>query len=192
MKEVDRYLLVDFSDFMNLSLRLCALLLAEHKKEPFDYLLSVQRGGAVMSKILSDILNVPIATVTLSSYNNLGKTKEPKVTQEVSVNITDRKILVLDEISDTGETLHVLEKYLSAMQPRQLKTATLFVKPHTTFTPDYHVMNTDKWIIFPYELREMCDFIEKKYSDNHELVHEIHDYFKRNGVSDELVSVISN
>lgn len=190
MKEIDRYLLVDFSDFMDLSLRLCARVLAEHKKEPFDYLISVQRGGAVMSKILSDILEVPIGTVTISSYNNLGKTSKPTVTQQLSVEIADKKILVLDEISDTGETLHVLQKYFIAMKPKSIKTATLFVKPHSTFMPDYHIENTSKWIIFPYELREMCDFIRKKYADDEDLVRELRAYFKRNGVSDDLVSVI--
>lgn len=192
MKEVEQFLLMDFADFMDLSLQLCKAVLPSHRQRPFDYLISIQRGGAVMSKILSDVLEVPIATVTATSYVHLNKTRTPIITQDISTDISEKKVLVLDEISDTGETLTVLIKHLESHKPNIIETATLFIKPHTTFTPTYHVVETKQWIVFPYELKEMCVFINTKYADKPELVKEITAYLKRNGARDELLSVLHN
>ena len=70
------------------------------------------------------------------------------------MNVVGKKVLVVDEVADTGASLklvklHVLEKGASAV-----KMATLYFKPRSVFKPDYFVKETNRWIVFPWELKE--------------------------------------
>ena len=40
--------------------------------------------------------------------------------------------------------------------PRNIYTATLYVKPTTILTPDFYAEITDAWIIFPWEKAELA------------------------------------
>ena len=66
-------------------------------------------------------------------------------------DLDDAKILVIDDISDKGETLLKLYRDYPAW-----KTATLQVKPHTAKVPTYYaeMVPNDTWIVYPWEKNE--------------------------------------
>jgi uncharacterized protein len=154
-----KFAFISFEHFNQLCTQL-ALSLRENE-ERIDYIVSIQRGGAVMSKIISDLLNIPIATITASSYIDGQKVETPSIIQDISIDVAGKNLVVVDEISDTGATLKVVDDYLKARKAASVKTATLFVKTGTTFTPDYWLETLDKWIVFPYELKETADTLRK-------------------------------
>jgi hypoxanthine phosphoribosyltransferase len=55
-------------------------------------------------------------------------------------------VLIVDDVSDTGETLIMAQK-----QMPWADTLTLFVKPQTKFKPTYFWSETDRWIEYPWE-----------------------------------------
>jgi hypothetical protein len=97
------------------------------------------------------------------------------------VDIKGKKVVVLDEISESGKTLIFVKKYLTKMHPSQMIFATLFIKPKTKLIPDLYLQNTSKWIVFPYELREMYDLVSGKNFSKLARV-EYTKYLKINGV----------
>ena len=149
-----------------------------------DYLVSIQRGGALMSLMLSDLISLPIATLTISSYKDGQKVNQPILTQRISTDLANKNILLLDEISDTGSTLKQAVKHLATVHPKSIHTATMFTKSHSEFIPDFYIENEDRWIVFPYELKEtlgspLMDDVEEK--------DKIIAYFKSCGYSDKSI-----
>jgi hypoxanthine phosphoribosyltransferase len=129
-----------------------------------DLIVGVSRGGWAPGRILSDLLeNTHTANVKIEFYVGLGKTtRKPVITQPISEDITGKKVLVVDDVSDTGESLkvamdHVLEKGAS-----EAKTVTVYFKPHSSFKPDFFAGSTSDWIIFPWERLEAIKLLIKE------------------------------
>jgi len=73
-------------------------------------------------------------------------------------NASDR-LLIVDDIFDTGRSVQaVLKKLQSKMRanlPTTIRIATILYKPDnnkTNIQPDFYVATTDKWVVFPHEL----------------------------------------
>ena len=86
-------------------------------------------------------LPVRIELVKAKSYREQQTTPGELVIDAGTLpNLTDQHLLLIDDIFDTGQTMHGLIEVLSAMQPASLKTAVLLWKRdrnETELTPDY-------------------------------------------------------
>jgi len=126
------------------------------EKEQFDGMVGISRGGLALTRILSDLLDTQNVMITRCEYyTDIGeKKKKPVITQKIQGNISGKKILVVDDVADSGESMSVIKEYLRAKHPSDLKVSTIFVKPWSKMLPDYFVARTDAWIIFPWEYYE--------------------------------------
>ncbi|CAN5116484.1 phosphoribosyltransferase [soil metagenome] len=133
----------------------CLALYPKIKHITFDCIVSISRGGTVVSRIISDLLEtLPISHITISSYHDLKKLDKPILTEESNRDFTDHTVLLIDEVSDTGETFHVAVDYLKKKGVKKIYTLSPYIKPHTTFHPDFWTQSIDAWIIFPYDILE--------------------------------------
>ena len=78
----------------------------------------------------------------LSSYSGTNSTGEMIVRRDVSVDIRDRHVLILEDIYDTGSSLDFTYRHLMAKGPASIKICTLLDKPERrkpgiTLKPDY-------------------------------------------------------
>jgi len=121
-----------------------------------DLIVGVSRGGWTPARILSDLLeNTRTANIKIEFYTGLAKTgTKPIVTQPISDVIAKKNALVVDDVSDTGESLKVALEHLLKMGASSVKTVTIFYKPHSIFKPDFFATSTSDWIIFPWERLE--------------------------------------
>jgi hypoxanthine phosphoribosyltransferase len=121
-----------------------------------ELIVGVSRGGWAPGRILSDLLeNAHTANLKIEFYTGLGKTsRKPIVTQPITEDITHKNILVVDDVSDTGESLLLALDHVREKNPGQVRTATVFYKPHSKLKPDYFAGETSDWIIFPWERLE--------------------------------------
>ncbi|MFQ6068657.1 MAG: phosphoribosyltransferase, partial [Candidatus Bathyarchaeia archaeon] len=121
-----------------------------------DIIVGVSRGGWTPARVLSDLLENPeIANVKAEFYLGVAETKEePVITQAVSVNVKGMKVLVVDDVSDTGKSLSLVKTHLLEQGAKDLKIATLYYKPWSVTIPDYYEKTTRDWIIFPWERKE--------------------------------------
>lgn len=157
--------------------------------EKFDTIIAISRGGLVLARILSDFLNLPIYNISIESYTGINQHKEPKVTQEIeSVDLNGKKILLVDEICDSGKTFERAVSYLSSVGVSQgkriyIKSACLILKSKSSFQPDFFEEKIDKWVVFPYEVRETIEALRDKFK--------IEDFIKL-GFYEEMVKEIIN
>ena len=121
-----------------------------------DLIVGVSRGGWAPARILSDLLeNTRTANIKIEFYTGLAKTAtKPIVTQPISDIIAHKNTLVVDDVSDTGESLKVALEHLLKMGAASVKAVTIYYKPHSVFKPDYFAESTSDWIIFPWERLE--------------------------------------
>ncbi len=71
-------------------------------------------------------------------------------------DIKDRRVLLVDDTTDTGDTLRVSLEYLREFGPGEIRTAVLVHKATSSFAPDYHIVKIAKWrwVIFPWHFHE--------------------------------------
>ncbi len=148
------YEVISWDDIGDLTFKLAQQILATNQK--YDRLIALARGGVSITQALGDALAVKkISVIQTEMYTGINeKTATPVVIQPLAATIKDERVLVVDDLADSGETLLFISQYLSAQAPKDVKLATLFRKPWTKVTPDFYVGDSEAWVIFPWEVRE--------------------------------------
>tara|TARA_A100001037_G_scaffold244817_1_gene225864 strand:+ start:49168 stop:49632 length:465 start_codon:yes stop_codon:yes gene_type:complete len=134
----------------------CENLAIRLKGEKFDSVVGVSRGGLIPATIMAEKMQVrQLRTVGVRSYqlSGLGKRTKSVLYQSCAPYLVG-DILVIDDISDTGETFKFLMNHFGKnKQINKIITCSLFVRRSTSFVPDYY--HTDivgnEWIVFPWE-----------------------------------------
>jgi hypoxanthine phosphoribosyltransferase len=121
-----------------------------------DLIIGVSRGGWAPARIMSDLLeNANTASIRIEFYLAPGVTaRKPVISQAIMVPVKGVNVLVVDDVSDTGESLKVAVEHLDVCGAKAIKTATLYYKPQSIFKPDFFIIQTEQWIIFPWERLE--------------------------------------
>lgn len=152
-----------WEDFHKYSFNLAKKITFSNLK--LDMIVAISRGGLVLARILSDFLDLPIFNIAIESYADINESKEPRVTQDIgSAEIRGKKILLVDEICDSGKTFERAVAYLNSVEPLQIKSACLVLKSKSTFTPAFYEKKIDKWVVFPYEVRETVESLRGKFN----------------------------
>lgn len=157
-----------FMDLTYLSWEQVSTMLKElaNKVESYqpDILVGISRGGLIPVRLLSDFLdNHNIATIKIEFYKTIGKTKKfPKLTQPLQVDITGKKVLLVDDVADTGRSLAVAKEHIKKAGAAEIRVATLHYKSKSIVKPDYFIESTEKWLVYPWEIQETKRELAKK------------------------------
>jgi len=136
------------------------------KAENFDLVVALAKGAWPMSRSLVDYSQIKeLASLGVKFYKGINqRLNEPSVYQELPIEIKNKKILLFDDVADTGESLRFAKDYLLQKGAKEVKVATLLYKPWSVVEPDYYGATTEAWIIFPFERREMIDLLGKSWT----------------------------
>lgn len=121
-----------------------------------DVILAVGRGGFVPSVLLSHHLDCTVVNFGLKSYKD-KQAGDIVVTQPPGLlfnsNYREKKVVVVDDLSDKGQTLQYIKEYLDGHDFHLYRFATLYIKNSTKFVPTYFVKEFDEniWLDFPWE-----------------------------------------
>jgi len=150
-----KFIAPSWDEILSKSIRL-AEKIRKGEKNQFDCIVGISRGGLALTRIMSDLLDVQDVMITKCEYyTDIGeKSKKPVITQKIQGSIVGKKVLVVDDVADSGESLIVIREYLLSKRPAEAKIATIFIKPWCKLIPDYYTAKTDAWIIFPWEYYE--------------------------------------
>ena len=140
-------------------------------------LVGIMRGAAPILDILSRILKLPIAYIVIQSYSGEGmedKQGQLMFAREISSlaeNKDYKRVLLVDDLSDTGLTLNKSIEWLKNYKPtkdyiEEVKTACLWKKKSSTFEPNFCPvrLTSDPWIVQPtehYEEMSIEEIIER-------------------------------
>ncbi len=131
-----------------------------------DVMIALWRGGAQPGVILSEVyqyFNRPLqhTIIKCASYTGI-KEQNAEVRFEGAEEILnslrpDQKVLIVDDVFDTGRTAAAVHQRLSHINHR---FAMVYWKPHASLveiTPDYYVHQCQDWIVFPHEMHGLLE-----------------------------------
>ena len=130
-----------------------------------DMIVGLARGGWVLARVLCDLIG--IKDLVSLKVEHWGVTATPdgkaKLKYPLNVDIKGKNVLVVDDITDTGESMRVTLEYLKSLKPSEIKTAALRHINTSKFLPDYFGEEISwRWVIFPWNFTEdMCNIIPK-------------------------------
>jgi hypoxanthine phosphoribosyltransferase len=121
-----------------------------------DVVVGVSRGGWVPARVLCDLLSAPVlANIGVEFYTGVGERKrQPRLTQPLSTAVSGKRVLVVDEVVDTGKSLKLVKDQVIKEGAKEVRTVTMYTKPWSVVEPNYHEKKTSCWIVFPWETKE--------------------------------------
>jgi hypoxanthine phosphoribosyltransferase len=125
-----------------------------------DIVIAMVRGGMVPARLICDHLVVKSLYSVKTEHWGLTATPDgkAKLAQTLNTDVKGKRVLVVDDITDTGQSLILARDHVNGLGPGTLKTATMLHIAHSLITPDYFARAVPKdewaWFIFPWNVRE--------------------------------------
>lgn len=156
--------LISFNEVLQLSKVLARKIKASGYMP--DLIVAIGRGGYVPGRLVSDfLLFSDLTSMKIEHYTRAADMREEaRIKFPVSENIAGKKILIIDDVTDTGETLKLAVDYVLSLNTTDVRTAVLQHKTCSAFTPDFYAQKILKWrwIIYPWaRYEDLAGFAEK-------------------------------
>ena len=131
-----------------------------------DVVVAIARGGYVPARLLCDSLNVTDLSGFRIVHYASGSQKQEKaqLVDDLCRDLGGKNVLLVDDVSDTGETLELARNHLVEHGAGNIRIAVLHHKQTSTLEPDYfaHRIIKWRWIIYPWAVTEdVTGFIER-------------------------------
>jgi hypothetical protein len=127
-----------------------------------EVIIGVARGGWFLARVLCDFFLLKdlfslkmehwglTATITGDAEMKYGLDEETKR------RLKGKKVLIADDVTDTGDSINLVAEYVKSLGVTELKTATMHHKTTSSFIPDFYgeLIRDWKWVIYPWSIHE--------------------------------------
>jgi hypoxanthine phosphoribosyltransferase len=121
------------------------------------FILGIARGGLLTAGALSYSLEVKNTfTINVEFYTGVDeRLPVPMLLPPIPdpVDLHDQRVLIADDVADTGKTLELVRKEISE-HVAEARCAVLYHKPRSIITPEYVWAHTERWINFPWSCQD--------------------------------------
>ena len=145
-----------YNDIHNLVKKVCSKI-KDDNYEP-DLLIAIGGGGYIPARILRNEFNKPLIGISVNYYNEKDEINDNvKIYQWITEEqVKNKKILLIDEVDDTRNTLHFIINKIKSYNPKEIGIAVLNNKiknkEKINKVKYYAAENTDdKWIVYPWD-----------------------------------------
>lgn len=122
-----------------------------------EIVLAIARGGLLVAGAVAYALGVKNTfTMNVEFYTGIDERLDvPMILPPVPdlVDFRDMRVLVADDVADTGATLALVEEFCAG-KVAEVRCAVLYEKPRSTVRCEYVWRRTDRWIEFPWSADE--------------------------------------
>lgn len=128
------------------------LLIKEVKSFEPQIIIGIARGGLTLAHAMAEGLKIrEVQTLRTELYD--ATCKRDKLSIFDTCKFGDvKKIIVVDDIADSGETFDAIMKYLREKYPHiEFKSCALFYKRTSVYKPDFWINEANDWIDFFWE-----------------------------------------
>ena len=134
-----------------------ALALSAAQFQP-EIIMPIGRGGYYPGALISHLLQVEIYPVRVSRrIHEIVRYKEPQWLVPPPATIDQRRVLVVDEICDSGETLLMVKEKCTELGASAVKCAVLYAHTKAVHVPDYIGIITDELLLNPWDREILRD-----------------------------------
>ncbi|MDH4945414.1 phosphoribosyltransferase family protein [Sulfurimonas sp. C5] len=137
-----------YQEFREDTKRLLKLL----KTERYDGIVAISRGGLTLSHCIAEGLDLrDVQSIRTELYDDMTKRDVIKLFGECKFE-HHKKVLVVDDIADSGETLQFVMNHLTRnYEGVTFESATLFYKKTSVYEPNFWIKEASMWIDFFWE-----------------------------------------
>lgn len=172
---------VTWEHFYELSRKL-SLELYKASFQP-EVIVAISRGGCIPARIICDYLDIfDLDVIKIEHYHGVHKEKTAILRYPLSANITGKSVLLIDDVSDTGDSFELaIQHLLEKGKPAELKTAALHHKTVSSYTPDFYaeLVREWRWIIYPWAVMEDLRSILEKMATPSATIEDFARYIKQ-------------
>jgi hypoxanthine phosphoribosyltransferase len=140
--------------------RLCGVLYQQISDSGYapDLIIAIARGGYPVARVIADFFGVmDLVSLKIEHYRGPERQRRAVVRYPLPVEVGDRRVLLVDDVSDSGDTFGVaLPQIARRGPPAELRTAVLHHKQTSSHVPDYCARRVVKWrwITYPWAVVE--------------------------------------
>jgi hypothetical protein len=123
-----------------------------------DLVIAISRGGFTPARVLCDMLGIfNLTSIRVVHYRGPAD-MEPVATVKypLCIPVAGQRLLVVDDVNDTGDTLEAARAHLEALAPAEVRMAVLHEKTGSPVRADYAggVIDEWRWLIYPWAVVE--------------------------------------
>jgi hypothetical protein len=123
-----------------------------------DLVIAISRGGFTPARVLCDVLGIFNLTSMRVVHYRGPADMEPAATVKypVCVPVAGQRLLVVDDVNDTGDTLKAARAHLEPLGPAEVRMAVLHEKAGSPVRAEYAggVIGEWRWLIYPWAVVE--------------------------------------
>jgi hypoxanthine phosphoribosyltransferase len=130
--------------------RVLAVKIATSGYEP-DLVVGIAKAGVIPGAVVSSILRRDFYSLKISRDLGVERVRSrPKILSAAPPEARDKRVLIVDEICTSGETLRIAVNALRQVHPAEIRTAVSLVK-HGGHRPDFYALETAATVVFPWD-----------------------------------------
>ena len=117
-----------------------------------ELILGIAKAGVIPGVVVACIMQRDFASMGVT---RVGDAARPTLVTEPPPSVAGRRILVVDETCDSGDTLKLAAAAVKNLRPAEVRTAVSFQTG--SYDPDYYAMATESTIILPWDREVILD-----------------------------------
>jgi hypoxanthine phosphoribosyltransferase len=154
----EEHIEVDWAMFGELCRALALKVAREYRPE---VIVGIARAGVIPGAVVASILRLDFYSMKISRKEGDETVRErPEILSAAPHQVAGKRVLIVDEITTSGDTLRLALAAVRDAQPAEVRTATSFAR-RSGYQPDYSALTMDANVIFPWD---------RKVFDGEELV----------------------
>src|SRR5690606_38404233 len=128
-----------------------ALALRVYREYDPEIVIGIATAGVIPAAVIADILQVDFYSMKISrNVEGRPASAEPMLLSSAPVQAAGKRVLLVDELTTSGDTLRIALAAVREVVPLAVKTATCFCRPGG-YHPDFYALETDDLVVFPWD-----------------------------------------
>jgi len=138
-----------------------------------DVVVGLARGGWIPARLYCDYLGIKDLVSIKVEHWGITATPDGKARLKYGTEypFEGKRVLIVDDIADTGESLTLAKNYVEDKNPAEVKAATLLTIKTSRFRPEYYGEEIDwTWIVFPWNfIEDMINLTNNLFEEKEKL-----------------------
>lgn len=130
--------------------RALALKVARSGWDP-EIIVGIAKAGVIPGAVVASILRRDFFSLKITrDLDGLAPGDRPRILSAAPKEARGKRVLIVDEVCTSGETLRMATNALRSVGPEEIRTATSLVKVGG-HRPDFYALETEATTIFPWD-----------------------------------------
>jgi len=115
-----------------------------------EIIIGIEQAGVIPAAVVASILGVEFYSLKIGRRSDEQVRQRPEVFSAIPRQVEGKRVLIVDEITTSGDTLRLALAAVRGAHPSEVRTATSFAR-NSGYQPDYSALTMDAQVVFPWD-----------------------------------------